>query len=82
MATNYWTTCKANQSKHTSTWQPIVGPLVSQNSQNRHPHGNKLLDLVSQISFKGLPCGNHLLEQFINKVSHIRHAMWHPIIGQ
>jgi hypothetical protein len=44
MATNCWSTCKANKSKHTSTWQPIVGPLVSQNSQMKHPHGNKLLD--------------------------------------
>jgi hypothetical protein len=38
--------------------------------------------LVSQVNKKGLPCGNHLLEQFVNQVSHIRRAMWHPILGQ
>jgi len=33
-----------NSIKQTSTWHSIIGSTISQISQNKHPHGNQLLD--------------------------------------
>ncbi len=65
-------------------WQPIIGPIVSEFSENKHPHGTQLLvksiriDIhmatncwitsVKQINKNKHPHGNELLDHLLVKL--------------